>query len=286
MNDMLRLSSLIAESEPAVKVMSADQTNISWHDHDFYELVYVAEGYCLHGVEGFGSLLMEGDVFVIPPGVSHKYSSNRVTRIYNCVFGESALEPHLAALKQLPGLETLFCTGETADWSRLRLSLNERKTFHRRIQTMCEECEARKLGWGVRLTGELLALLVEYARMHQAHEDAGKSDGSYPAYVRQALSVIDEDYADCELSVQRIAAQVGISDDYLTRQFRQVTGLSTQEYLRRYRFARAMNLLQTGVPVGEAAQKVGFRSLSYFSREFTRELGISPSKYRNQNDEI
>lgn len=283
---MLRLSSMIAEGEPAVKVMSAYHTNIGRHDHDFYELVYVAEGYCLHSVEGFGSLLMEGDVFVIPPGVSHKYSGNRVTRIYNCVFGESALGAQLEALKRLPGLETLFQEPAQADRLRLRLSLNERKAFVRRIQTMCEECEVRKLGWDVRLTGELLSLLVEYARMHQAHEDAGQSDGSYPAYVRQALSVIDEDYADCDLSVQRIAAQVGISDDYLTRQFRQVTGLSTQEYLRRYRFARAMSLLQTGSPVGEAAQKVGFRSLSYFSREFTRELGISPSKYRNQNDDI
>lgn len=283
MLNTIRLSSMIAEGDPAVKVMAAYHTNIGRHDHDFYELVYVTEGYCLHSVEGFSTLLMEGDVFIIPPGISHKYSGNRVTRIYNCVFGESVLEPHLAELKRLPGLEAVF--GAEADMPRLRLSLNERKAFLRWVTAMCEESNARQPGWSVRLAGELVCLLVEYARAYRAHEDGGRGDSAYPAYVRQALSVIDADYADCELSVHRIAAQVGVSDDYLTRQFRQVTGISTQEYLRRYRFARAMSLLQTGCPVSEVARRIGFRSLSYFSREFSRELGIAPSKYRNQNNE-
>ena len=285
MPNTFRLSSMIAPGEPAVKVIAAYHTNTGRHDHDFYELVYVTEGYCLHSIEGFSSLLMEGDVFIIPPGVSHKYSGNRVTRIYNCVFGESALEPHVDELRGLPGMSMLFERSQNAELPRMRLSLNERKPFLRWITSMCEESTARLPGWRVRLPGELACLLVEYSRAYHAHEDAGRNDNVYPAYVRQALSVIDADYANCDLSVHRIAAQVGVSDDYLTRQFRQVTGISTQEYLRRYRFARAMSLLQTDCPVSEVAQRVGFRSLSYFSREFTKELGITPSRYRNQNSE-
>ena len=156
MPNMIRLSSLVAAGDPAVKVMASYHTNVGRHDHDFYELVYVTEGYCLHSVEGFGSLLMEGDVFIIPPGVSHKYSGNRVTRIYNCVFGETALEPYLEELKRLPGLDALFGRQTGADRPRLRLSLNERKGFLRRINAMCEECTAKDPGWTVRLPGELV----------------------------------------------------------------------------------------------------------------------------------
>lgn len=282
----IRLNTLIGETDPPVKVMPAYHTAGGRHSHDFYELVYVTEGYCLHSVGDFGGLLMEGDIFILPPGVSHKYSGNRVTRIYNCVFGESALEPHLEEMKKLPGLEALFSGKPGQNTPRMWLPLNERKPLLRRIKAMCDESDARQLGWNVRLPGELLCLLVEYSRAYRIHADEGRGDNAYPAYVQQALGVIDANYADCDLSVHRIAAQVGVSDDYLTRQFRQVTGISTQEYLRRYRFARAMSLLETDSPVGDVARLAGFRSLSYFSREFTRELGVSPSKYRKQNNEI
>ena len=286
MSNTFRLSNLIVPGAPDVKVMPSYHTSSVSHDHDFYELVYVTEGYCLHNVGGLSTLLMEGDLFVLPPGVPHKYSGNRVTRIYNCVFAESVLGTQLDALKLLPGLDRLFAAEHSMDTSLLHLSLSERKAFLRWIKSMCEECEAQPAGWEIRVPCELVCLLTEYSRAFHAREDSGRSENAYPAYVRMALSVIDANYADCDLSVHRIAAEVGVSDDYLSRQFRQVTGVSTQEYLRRYRFARAMNLLQTDCSVGEVARLVGFRTLSYFSREFTKELGISPSKYRSQNNDI
>ena len=63
-----------------------------------------------------------------------------------------------------------------------------------------------------------------------------------------------------------------------------MTGIAVQEYLRRYRFARAMELLQTGLSVGDVAARVGFGSLCHFSREFKREMGITPSQYKTQNE--
>ena len=75
-----------------------------------------------------------------------------------------------------------------------------------------------------------------------------------------------------------------MSGDYLSRQFRRVTGIGVQEYLRRYRFARSMELLQAGKPVSEAARETGFQSLCHFSREFRREIGVTPSQYREQRD--
>ena len=98
------------------------------------------------------------------------------------------------------------------------------------------------------------------------------------------MSLIEERYADHSLTVAGIAAQVGVSADYLSRQFRLSTGIAAQEYLRRYRFARAIALLQSDMPVGEIAAQVGFSSLAHFSREFRREMGVSPSQYRTRDN--
>lgn len=281
----LRLQDLVAPEEPEVRAISSRHTQVSLHDHDFFELVYVTEGYCLSKANGRTSLLMEGDCFILPPGTGHAYAGNRVTRIYNVVFAGHALSPYLTQLRQLPGLAELFGTEFDGEPLRLRLTLSERKTFLRWISSMVELSEQKPLGWQVRLPCELACLLVEYARACSTRGDAGTGEEPYSAYVRQAMSVIDGEYTDCDLSVQQIAQRVGVSSDHLTRQFKQVTGLSTQEYLRRYRFAHAMNLLQTDCSIAQVAQSAGFRTLSYFSREFTKELGISPSKYRTQSNQ-
>lgn len=278
----MKLQSMIAPGEPAVQVLPSHHLNVSLHDHDFYELVYVTEGYCLNNVGGLSTLLMEGDCIILPPGVVHTYSGNRVTRIYNCVFDAAALGPHLEQLRQLAGLNSLFGAGEVL---RLRLSLSERKMFLKWIASMAELRSSKPLGWEVQLPSELACLLVEYARACASRSDASAGEDPYPAYVWKAMSVIDGNYHDCDLSVHRIASLVGCSDDHLTRQFKQVTGISTQEYLRRYRFARAMSLLQTGDSIAQVAKLSGFRTLSYFSREFTKELGITPSNYRNQTNQ-
>ena len=142
----------------------------------------------------------------------------------------------------------------------------------------------RQHGWELRLKGLLMCVLVDYARSYAAHVGADRESAAYSGYVAQALSVIDANYADPDLTVREIASQVGVSGDYLSRQFRQSLGIAAQEYLKRYRFARAMALLQSGLSVGQVAGEVGFRSLCHFSREFRKELGVTPSQYRNQEE--
>ena len=280
----IRLVEMIRSEEPPVRVMKAYHTSIGRHDHDFYELVYVTEGFCLHDAYGEVTLLMEGDLFILRPGVAHRYIGNRVTRIFNCIFSEQALAGGMEPLARLPGMERLFSPDKAERIPLLHLSLNERKRCRRQLEIMLEECTERQTGWGLRLSGLLTCVLVDYARSFSSHVGADTENSVYSGYVAQALSYIDAHFAEPELTVREIAAQVGVSADYLSRQFRKALGIGAQEYLKRYRFARAMALLQADIPVGEAAREVGFSSLCHFSREFKKELGVTPSQYRNQEE--
>jgi len=282
MSRTMYLTQLIPAGEPAVRVMPAYHTSVARHDHDFFELVYVREGFCLHDAANSVTLLMEGDIFILKPGIAHKYIGNRVTQIFNCVFKPEAVGDWMDELRTLPGLDRLFDSNPTLNPPRLHLSLGERKAFLKLITSMCDECHDHPLGWTVRIRSLLASLLVECARAYRTHMGCDSEGSAYSGYVSQALACIDAHYAQSELTVQSIAASVGVTGDYLSRQFKQVTGIAVQEYLRRYRFARSMELLQSDLPVGEVARAVGFSSLCHFSREFKKELGITPSQYRAQ----
>jgi len=279
-----RLIEFVRPDEPQVLVMRSYHTSIGRHDHDFYELVYVKEGFCLHDAYGEVTLLMEGDLFILKPGVAHRYIGNRVTRIYNCIFSEQALFGGRGQLAGLPGMERLFSEDKGERVPLLHLSLGERKRCQRQLELMVEECAEKQSGWHLRLSGLLLCVLVDYARSFSSHVGEGSGSAAYSGYVTQALSYIDAHFAEPELTVREIAQAVGVSADYLSRQFRQALGIPAQEYLKRYRFARAMALLQADMPVSQAAKEVGFHSLCHFSREFKKEMGVTPSQYRNQEE--
>ena len=100
-------------------------------------------------------------------------------------------------------------------------------------------------GWDLLLESYLTSLVVHCGRIFQHHISDMQEKRTYMGYVTQALQYIDQHYQE-ELTIHDIAEHIGVSNDYFSRQFKQVTGIAPVEYLRRYRFARAMELLVSG----------------------------------------
>ncbi len=79
--------------------------------------------------------------------------------------------------------------------------------------------------------------------------------------------------------LREIAARVGMSRSKFYQDFKMVFGHSPTAYLRRHRLHIARQLLRQGRRnVTEAAFAAGFNNLSYFTRAFTAEFGVSPSQ--------
>lgn len=271
----------IFPTEIPIQVKPYSHISIGKHAHDFYELVFVREGFCVHYLKDSVSLAMEGDLFMIKPGMYHKYTGTKECKIFNCLFTPEAFEPSLLEMLQsFPGMSEMLLPSEDA-FPHIHLDMMERRHMNELLTRMAKECEERKLGWTLKVRSLLCELMVECSRIYEMHNQNPSEKNGYPNYVTQALSYIDEHYSEESLSVQKLSEHVGISGDYLSRQFRKMTGIAVQEYIRRYRLSRAVSYLQQGYSVGETANLCGFHSMGYFSREFKKEMGIAPSKYEN-----
>ena len=68
---------------------------------------------------------------------------------------------------------------------------------------------------------------------------------------------------------------------WFIKKFKEVTGVTPIQYLLNIRLTTAKELLKSKkYNVSEVATAVGYENILYFSRIFTKHIGISPSKYK------
>ena len=111
-------------------------------------------------------------------------------------------------------------------------------------------------------------------------ENAASRNQAEPVAIWKERKFIEE-YSSEELSLTKVAKAVGMNANYLSENFRQLTGINFVEYVARARFVTACNLLRNpNMRVSEIAFAAGFQSLSQFNRVFKKFLGKSPTQYR------
>ena len=82
-----------------------------------------------------------------------------------------------------------------------------------------------------------------------------------------------------EITIEDMAAQVGMSRAVFHRKFKQATTMSPIQFVKAMRLNNGAMRIATGMTVNEAATDVGYASTSQFSREFKRRYGLSPKQW-------
>ena len=105
----------------------------------------------------------------------------------------------------------------------------------------------------------------------------GMSD-SHAGQINQAISWMKKYYAQ-QMRVDVLARQIGMSVSSFHAHFKSITGISPLQFQKTLRLQAARRLItMQEMDVSLAAFEVGYASTSQFSREYTREFGVAPSK--------
>ena len=99
--------------------------------------------------------------------------------------------------------------------------------------------------------------------------------------VDNALSYLHRHYQAPTLSLAVVAEALGCNPRYLTARFTLIVGERMHAYLVRLRVAHACRLLmETSLPIKEAAYESGFCGNGGLARAFGRHIGVPPGEYR------
>jgi AraC family transcriptional regulator of adaptative response / methylphosphotriester-DNA alkyltransferase methyltransferase len=101
---------------------------------------------------------------------------------------------------------------------------------------------------------------------------------------RDAIAVIERDFADESLSLVAVARSVATSRRQLQRAFAEAGSTSFRRELQRVRMEHAARLLEQGTPSLQAvAMAVGYRQAGQFAKAFRRHHGAPPSAVRGDS---
>lgn len=283
MSEVFQMGS-IPVGEPRIQVVIATHDGrVETHSHNYYEIVYVANGFTLHAANGTVNILVSGDFFFVRPGEEHSYINAYENKVYNLIFQPEELKGILNDLSVLPGLGEMFVPGQEPRHGirLLHIPMTERRVIETCIHTLYDERKNRRTGWECAMRVELAELLLRYSRLYEQQWDSHPAtNDDYYGYIYRVLSYIESHYSS-NISMADLSAVTGLSPDYMTRKFKSTLHMTPSEYVRKFRIAKAMELLcTTTMSVTEIAEKTGFSDVSLFSRVFKKTVGLPPASYR------
>jgi two-component system response regulator YesN len=113
---------------------------------------------------------------------------------------------------------------------------------------------------------------AEYQQLAQRHA---------AALIAKACSYIETHYADPDISLSQVAAQVLLSPTYFSVVFGREVGETFIEYLTRVRIRKAIELLRsTSLTSSEIGYQIGYQNPRYFYSVFRKVVGQPPTEFR------
>lgn len=238
--------------EQPYQIYSASNIWFPGHIHRAYEVIRVVRGEARAVLNGEEYRLTVGECLAVFPLETHSY----------VVDEQSKIAVYLFSPDYLPEFERRVCE---------RIPLTHRLSGEG-VVFPDRHADPLAIRGGFCLLG---AALLE--RLTYRPRTGGRSD---PSLLDEILLFVERNYdGDCGLT--DLAGALNYDHTYLSKFFRQRTGMPYHEYVARFRVGRAVYLLTEGDrSVGEIAFAVGFRSIRTFNRAFQVLFHTTPNAYR------
>lgn len=152
------------------------------------------------------------------------------------------------------------------------------------FNNVSQELDVQRDGyWPCRVRSYLIEMLFILDNVFMNHDFAEEKTLYFEDdEINKIIQFINNNYSR-NLTIDQLCRDFNINRTTLQDRFKKVTQLSVMSYLINTRINLAtMMLYETMIPVTEICERVGFQSITHFSRMFKKHTGYAPLHYRQK----
>ena len=257
---------------------------VPWHWHPFFEIDLVTEGEAEYRTTQEKLTLKAGDIIFFNSNILHTVTAEGNK-------GEYSLYAHLFNVHYIAGnYESLLAEkyvnpvirNKSIEIMTVRPDEEVYEEIKKHFINAVEFNKKAEFGHEFKVRNEIdniwMLLLQKFDRIPTKYSD---SDPTEIERVKKMILYIQNNFSD-NLSLEKIAAEAGISIRECTRCFRRNISVSPMKYLNDYRIQMAAQmLLQEAESIMTISEKCGFSSMSYFGKVFKEAMNCTPREFRN-----
>ncbi|MDV7186208.1 helix-turn-helix domain-containing protein [Lutibacter sp. TH_r2] len=248
------------------------------HRHDYYEIIFLEEGAGQHIIDYESYKIKTPSFYFLSKGQIHFWELDKGLAGKVLLFPREFLIPlattfnHEGDLAIFNSLSKAPCVEiDKVNFSKINVLLKEINEEYMRKS----DCSLTMLRAYTHI------LLVNLFRIHAKEQNEDILDTTN-VMVRNFRQLVSENYLTIR-SVKEYADLIGISTTHLRDTVKKITGYSPGQLIRQeIIFEAKRRLANTELTTAEIGYTLNFEDTSYFSRFFKREVGKSPSQYREE----
>ena len=264
------IKSLSFQLESITKSKYDSDWHSTLHTHPFTELFYVVDGKGEFNIQGQRFPVKANDFVIINPQVEHTELSSPDEPLEYIVLGINGLS--------FSTLTPVSEGGHPFSFFNLR---DEQKDILRYLNAMVQEATSQSMSYELVCHNLLEILLIKILRHQHFDLEVGKQSKATKdiSFIKHYL----ETYYHESIQLEDLASMTHLSRFYISHSFKKEIGMSPMEYLIDIRIKESKILLRTtNYSISQVADIVGFTTPTYFSKQFRKSTGISPTDYREQ----
>jgi AraC-like DNA-binding protein/mannose-6-phosphate isomerase-like protein (cupin superfamily) len=277
--NLLKVHRMKKDMSQKLVMMRLLQNDFQEHDHHFFELAYVTSDTAEHILNGNRSVLKPNDFFFIDLGSYHSFEHAKNLELINCLFVPEFIDETLQGCESLDELlhstmirYSRLTVGQT--WAD-RIFHDESGKIGALLSEMVDEYQNEQLGRNEIFRCHLKEILILTLRMlvkpTQTHSDS---------VINEVIGFVHKHYQE-PLTLQTFCSQKHYNLSYISRRFKQETGITFREYVQKIRIEKSCELLiGSDMTVSEIARLVGYDDIPFFHSVFKRLLHMTPKEYK------